>query len=382
MFRAIFYAFILLALLGDARIFLFVANRYVYAARRHPKTPNTLLIGFLPPLLIALTALFWPLGVWLDRMLTGSWLDLIDWSFILVKAGGAWLLIASSVGIFWIIDRIRILTSKPLPIEGVTTLDSTIAPYDLEITRHEVQIDDLPPVFDGYRIIFLSDTHVIPSMREYFREVVAQTRALDPDLILLGGDFITWERHIPLMSEALLDGLTARDGVYAVLGNHDYWSDAEKVTAALNARDVTVLTNRSTAIRRNDALLSLAGIDEVYRGNPDVEKAFARVDPSRPCIAFSHHPDIIDEVGNHRIDLLLCGHTHGGQIRIPFFGALMVPSVHEGLYLSGFHRVRNALMYVGRGIGAVPPIRILCKAELPLFTLRATPPDQRTSTSK
>ena len=71
------------------------------------------------------------------------------------------------------------LTNKPLPIEGVTTLDSTIAPYDLEISRHEVRIDDLPPVFDGYRIVFLSDTHVIPSAREYFREVVAQTRALD-----------------------------------------------------------------------------------------------------------------------------------------------------------------------------------------------------------
>jgi len=168
-----------------------------------------------------------------------------------------------------------------------------------------------------------------------------------------------------VMSDVLLDGLAARDGVYAVLGNHDYWSGAETIIAALRARGIETLTNRNVTIRDR---MTLAGIDEVYRGHPDVDAALRGAKPVR--IAFSHHPDIIDEIGEQQIDLLLCGHTHGGQIRLPLFGALFVPSVHEALYVSGFHRVRNTLMYVGRGIGGVPPIRVRCRAELPLFMLR------------
>ena len=358
LYRTIFYSFIVLALLGDARVFLFVANRYVFASRREENHPYERLIWAMPPLLVGLTALFWPLGIWIERMHTMTWLE---------ELAAAWLLIAATIGTYWIVDRIGMMFIRQMAIDGVQTLESTIAPFDLEITRHEVFIDALTADLDGYKIAFLSDTHVIPSRRAYFREVVAQTRALEPDLILLGGDLVTWERHVNVMSDVLLDGLTARDGVYAVLGNHDYWSGAETIIAALRARGIETLTNRNVTIRDR---MTLAGIDEVYRGHPDVEAALRGAKPVR--IAFSHHPDIIDEIGEQQLDLLLCGHTHGGQIRLPLFGALFVPSVHEALYVSGFHRVRNTLMYVGRGIGGVPPIRVRCRAELPLFMLRAT----------
>ncbi|HEX6179401.1 MAG TPA: metallophosphoesterase, partial [Thermoanaerobaculia bacterium] len=84
----------------------------------------------------------------------------------------------------------------------------------------------------------------------------------------------------------------------------------------------------------------------------------------------THHPDLIGELGTRRIDLLLCGHTHGGQIRVPFFGPIVVPSRYEAKYAAGFHRVENVLMYVSRGIGAIPPVRILCKPEIATFILR------------
>ena len=376
--RAIYYSFVLLALIGDVRIFLFVANRYVFASHREEENVYAKLIWFMPPLLIALTAFFWPLSVWIERLVTMQWFDRVvpdriedvAWSILIAKIGAGWLIIAASAGIFWIVDRIRVLSIGAIPIEGVRTLESTVTPFDLEITRHEVFIDALPPELDGYRIAFLSDTHVIPSRRDYFRDVVAQTRALDPDLILLGGDLVTWRRHIAVMSATLLDGLAARDGVYAVLGNHDYWSGAAEVIAALQARGIEMLTNRGIDVRRGEAKLTVAGIDEVYRGRPDPDAALRAAAKVR--VVVSHHPDIIDELEYQRIDLLLCGHTHGGQIRIPFFGPLFVPSVHEGLYVSGFHRVRDVLMYVGRGIGGVPPIRVMCKAELPSFVLRAT----------
>jgi hypothetical protein len=242
--------------------------------------------------------------------------------------------------------------------------------YDIEVTRHEVFIDDLPEAFDGYRIAFLTDTHVAGFVRRaFYREVVAQVNRFEPDLLLLGGDFVTWQRHIPLMADVLLADLTARDGVLAILGNHDYWAGADEVKAAMTARGVQFIINRSHVIRRNGAELPVAGIDEVYRGTPDVEATFANVKPG-PCIGVTHHPDAIDILDGRRIDLLVCGHTHGGQIRFPFFGAVVVPSRHESRYASGFHRVGGVLMYVSRGIGAIPPIRILCRPEVATFTLR------------
>jgi predicted MPP superfamily phosphohydrolase len=158
--------------------------------------------------------------------------------------------------------------------------------------------------------------------------------------------------------------------MYAVLGNHDYWANADGVIAAMTARGVRFVVNRSIAIRRGDDAIALAGIDEIYRGTPDINAAFERVDPTRPCIGLSHHPDIVDLLAERRIDLLVCGHTHGGQIRLPFFGALVVPSKHEGRYAAGFHRVGRVLMYVSRGIGSIPPLRILCKPEVATFVLR------------
>jgi len=189
--------------------------------------------------------------------------------------------------------------------------------------------------------------------------------------VLLGGDFVTWERHIPLMVEVLLTDLTERDGVYAVLGNHDYWANPKAVIEAMTARGVQFIINRSVPIRRGDGTISLLGIDEVYRGKPDLDAAFADVELAVPCLGLSHHPDIVDTLEGRRLDLLVCGHTHGGQIRFPFFGSVIVPSRHESRYASGFQRVGDVLMYVSRGIGAIPPLRTLCRPEVATFTLRS-----------
>lgn len=389
MLRPLFFSLLFLALVGDARIFLFVINRLVFGSHREEKAKLHWLLYAVPPLLLVLTLLFWPLHVWVRDLNRIS---------ILATIGSAWLVIAASVGIYWILDRIRTLRMPRPNMAGTRTLPSEIITarlrspererqpsmlsriahaagahndvYDLEVTKHEVEIANLPASFDGYRIAFLTDTHVASFMRrEFYREVVNQVNRFDPDLVLLGGDFVTWERHIPLMTELLLTDLSARDGIYAVLGNHDYWASADGVVAALTARGVRFIVNRSVAIRRADDVISLVGIDEVYRGKPDLDAAFSRVDGNVPCLGLSHHPDIIDLLEDRRIDLLLCGHTHGGQIRFPFFGSVVVPSKHEARYVSGFHRVEEVLMYVSRGVGAIPPLRILCRPEVATFTL-------------
>lgn len=406
MLRPLFFSLLVLALIGDARIFLFVMNRIVFGSHREEKSKLHFLLYAVPPLLLFLTLLFWPLHGWIrdaadnrlvERLAPES-VERMLWSLMWAKVGSAWLFLAAGVGAYWILDRIRTLRMPKRQVAGTNTLpplvitarqrsaERDVQPslvsrvfraagahndmYDLEVTRHEVTIDNLPASFDGYRIAFLTDTHVASfHRRNYFREVVAQVQRFDPDLVLLGGDFVTWERHIPLMAEVLLDGLTARDGVYAVLGNHDYWANADSVIAAMTARGVRFIVNRSVAIRRGEDVISLVGIDEVYRGNPDLDTAFARVDPHVPCLGLSHHPDIVDLLEDRKLDLLVCGHTHGGQIRFPFFGSVVVPSKHEARYAAGFHRVGEVLMYVSRGVGAIPPLRILCRPEVATFTL-------------
>lgn len=380
----------LLAIAGNARIGLFSLNRLVFAEKHESDRLKWGLVA-IPVVLLALAPLYWILVAdFRDGNLTG-----LGW------AGAVWLGLTVATGAYWLIDRGWHAT-HPKKVDGTHTLPSQIIRmrephvpfralrklgahndvYDLEVTRHEIVIPDLPPSFIGYQIAFMTDTHVAGFMRRaFYRECIEQINRREVDLVLLGGDFVSWKKDIPLMARVLLEDLQARDGVFAVLGNHDYWSDASAVVSAMTARGVRFLINESTTLRRGDAEIDLIGIDEIYRGDPDVKATFRNVPGNRPCIGISHHPDIIGLLGrDRRIDLLLAGHTHGGQIRLPFLGAIVVPSKHEGLYDAGFHRQRQVLLYVSRGLGSVPPIRILCPPELAVFTLirerRSESPDE------
>ncbi|HEY2830746.1 MAG TPA: metallophosphoesterase [Thermoanaerobaculia bacterium] len=383
MIRALYVAFILLALLGDVRIFLFFFNRFVYGSHREEKSPYAWLVWVVAPLLLALTLMFWPLSLWVGSIFSTRVIEEfaprrieeIAWSIVLAKIGAGWLLVAACAGIYWIVDRVRVLMRKDAQLAGTVTYKAPRVRrrylandlYDLEVTRHEIFIDDLPEVADGLRIAFVTDTHVAPFVRrDFYREIVQRVNGFDPEVVLFGGDFVSFRRHIPLAAEVLFEGLKATER-YAVLGNHDYWASADDVQRELGARGVKFLTNDAVLLR---GALPLVGIDEIYRGRPDVKKAFGDIDAAATCIAISHHPDVIDLVESRRVDLLLCGHTHGGQIRLPFFGPIVIPSRHEGEYASGFHRLRNVLMYVSRGIGAIPPVRVLCRPEVAMFTLR------------
>ena len=376
---ALLLVLLALGLVGNARIGLFILNRAVFKTREEKGDPMRWLLITIPPSLLLLTSLYW--FAWKEASedhLSGLGL-----------AGWIWALLTGAVGLYWIIDR-ALHNWNEVQTPGTRTLGSEVIRlrkahipfaflrrlgahndlYDLEISSHEVIVHDLDPAFQGYKIAFLTDTHVASFMRRgFYRVCVEQVRRAEPDLILLGGDFVSFRRHIPLMAELLLTGLEAHDGVWAVLGNHDYWSDPDGVVAAMTSRGVRFIVNRSVQIRREGATMDLVGIDEVYRGRPDLDAAFANADEKRPCLALSHHPDIVLKMGGRRVDLLVCGHTHGGQIRLPFFGPLVVPSKHEGRYAAGFHLEHGVRMYVSRGLGSIPPIRILCRPEIPVFTL-------------
>lgn len=255
----------------------------------------------------------------------------------------------------------------------------------VEVTEHEVHLAGLAASFDGLRIAQLSDIHMDEFTEPLFlRYLVARINRMQPDVVLLTGDFITsgaaskrFAIGAAWQCANILAGLKCRQ-VYAVLGNHDVDVDAKQVTAALKANGIAVLTNTCLPIERGGGRVWLAGVDDPVEGRPDPESAIPaaiRNVASEPVILMCHAPDYADylltrPVGK-AIRLMLSGHTHGGQVRLPFAGALQLPELGKN-YVEGWFRLGGMQLYVNRGIGTVGlPFRLDCPPEISLFTLRA-----------
>ncbi|MGA2538145.1 MAG: metallophosphoesterase [Terracidiphilus sp.] len=268
---------------------------------------------------------------------------------------------------------------------GLGLYSTAIARHWIEVTHRDIHLAGLAAAFDGLRIVQLSDIHMDEFTEPFFlREVIEHTNRLQPDLILVTGDFVSSEissRHFAIGSAwqcaNMLTALTCGQ-VYAVLGNHDVYVDPEAVTAALTANGIKVLTNACLPFERKGGRLWLAGIDDPLVGDPNPEKtipASIRDVPNEPVILMCHAPDYADDLLAHpagmSVDLMLSGHTHGGQIRLPMVGALQLPDMGKK-YVEGWFQLGRMQLYVNRGIGTVGvPFRFDCPPEISLFTLRA-----------
>jgi hypothetical protein len=240
----------------------------------------------------------------------------------------------------------------------------------LEMPVVEVPIRRLPGPFHGYTIAFLSDLHggsfcSAPLLRGVARRVAS----VRPDLVALGGDFIQYaDADIEDLGPAVGE-LRARDGVVAVPGNHEYYArDPDAVLARLGSFGAKVLRNEAIAIRREGATLWIVGADDGEAGRFDLDAALRDVENGDPRILLSHQPDALPLAARRGIDLVISGHTHGGQVRLPFVGAVIRHSrlgFDQGLYRDGGCR-----LYVGRGVGAaILPLRWNCPPEVPLVRL-------------
>lgn len=242
----------------------------------------------------------------------------------------------------------------------------------LVVERRDVGLRDLPPTFEGYRVAFLTDPHysaVVP--RWWIAKSVSAALELRPDLILLGGDYLSHSPRYAAGLAELLRPLTAPDGVFCVLGNHDHYVGAELVRRALHEARLTELRNTSVLIRRGAATLAVAGVGDLRFDAIDFDAALRGVPENVPRIVLSHDPDVFafwpPEL---RLDLMLSGHTHGGQAHLPFVGPPYVPSQFGFRYLSGAVREGDRQLYVSRGIGVITaPVRWGCPAELTLLVL-------------
>jgi uncharacterized protein len=247
---------------------------------------------------------------------------------------------------------------------------------NVEISRVEVKITDLPGEFRGLTVAQLSDIHHGPyTALDYISECVEIVNGLSPDVVALTGDFtFGGKRYIEPCVE-VLKVLKARIGVYAVLGNHDYYVGAGDVARALKRGGLDLLVDAKDRIELGGAKLWLLGVDDLLYGRTDINRLMRELPGGEPRIAFSHNPDFIEEFAIKRkhIDLMIAGHTHGGQIRFPLIGAPHISSEYGQRYAIGLNRKGAMQVYTTRGIGTILlPARLNCPPEIVLFTLRGT----------
>lgn len=243
----------------------------------------------------------------------------------------------------------------------------------VEVSRVDVKVANLPAAFDGLTIAQLSDIHHGPfTGLDYIRRCVEIANGLNPDLIALTGDFTYGGRKYIEPCAEVLCGLKARVGVYAVLGNHDYYAGASQVARALKNAGCNVLIDALDRIEHRGERLWLAGVDDLYYGATDVKRLLRDIPRESARVALAHNPDFIEEFAarSQHVDLMLSGHTHGGQIRLPLLGALHVSSSYGQQYVIGLNRKDEMQIYTTRGIGTVTlPARLDCPPEIVLFTL-------------
>jgi hypothetical protein len=277
------------------------------------------------------------------------------------------------------VSRRALLRRSALGMSAVLGSGSLLSAYGERqwprVVRVSISPAGLPPGLDGYTICQLSDLHRSYLVAESFlRRAVGVANALRPDLTVITGDFVSDRSHFAVSCGAALSGLRARDGVYGVLGNHDYWNeDPEAVSAAIQRSGIQLLTNRSVPLRRNGIAWHLCGVDDWWAGRPSLDAALASIPPEAFRILLCHEPDPADEAALRGIPLQLSGHTHGGQVLLPGRRPLVTPD-YGHKYPVGLRRVAGSAtqVYTNTGLGVIfPPIRINCPPEVTLITLRS-----------
>ena len=262
-----------------------------------------------------------------------------------------------------------------------------VEPYWVAVERVALTLPRLAPSFDGYRIVQISDLHLDGWMTpERLERIVDLVNEQEPDLVAITGDFVAVSTDYISGLPRPLGRLRASDGTVAVLGNHDHMNDADAVRQALSSAGVVDVSNAVHTIRRGGDVLHLCGVDSVMEGYDRLDEVLAILDNAEPgcAVLLAHEPDFADEsAATGRFDLQLSGHSHGGQVRLPFLKAPYVvpllsrlgysfvpPLIYE--YPSGLYEVGEMYQYTNRGLGVIyARFRFNCRPEVTVLTLQA-----------
>lgn len=232
-----------------------------------------------------------------------------------------------------------------------------VEPYILTVKTIQIKSEQLK----GTKIVFASDFHIKPYEKFRLEKIVKKINAQNPDLVLLGGDFVNGHKKgftLPIENIAdELQNIHSNYGVITVLGNHDNWQGKDEIIKALTNAKITILQNEN--IKINDKFF-VAGLEDIQTQNPDINMALKNT--SNPTILLTHSPDTFPDVPEN-VFLTLAGHTHGGQVVL--FRPILVPSIYGKKYAYGLNRENGKTLYTTRGLGSsILPVRFNCRPEI------------------
>ena len=251
-----------------------------------------------------------------------------------------------------------------------------LEPASLRVVQHRVVIPTWPKACSHLRVAVLSDLHIGSPFNglNHLKNIVELTNAAAPDLVLLPGDFVIQGvfggKFVPPESTAHeLANLRAPMGVYAVLGNHDWWLGAQRVQAAFESNLIPVLEDRSIVFTHAGCAINLVGISDFTEGPHNVSKALSSLSAALPTLVFTHNPDIFPALPPN-VTLTIAGHTHGGQVDFPVAGRPVVPSRYGERYAIGHIEEAGRHMFVSSGIGtSILPVRFRVPPEISLLQI-------------
>lgn len=243
---------------------------------------------------------------------------------------------------------------------------------DIKLRQVTLEFDNLPPLFDGYRILQISDPH-IDAMPEMPQRISQLIKAADVNLCVLTGDYrFRVHGNFARVSEAfdeLIPAISAEDGIVAILGNHD----SVEMVPMFESLGVRVLVNQTISISRDDSLLHVTGVDDAYYYYTDEARAALENAPPGFRVALVHSPELVIPAAVAGVDLYLTGHTHGGQVCLPGGIPLITHSLADKMFATGQWRLQNMTGYTSRGAGVSGlPVRFNCPGEVTVFTLKST----------
>lgn len=262
---------------------------------------------------------------------------------------------------------------------GISGYGVFVEPNWFKLETIHLKLPRLSRRFSGIRVVQISDIHMGGWMNlDRLQRVADLIVAQAPDVLLITGDFVIGHDHADISQQAV-DDLTAGLSrlansfpTFAVLGNHDYWTDAETVRRLLNSCGITDLTNTVFTLKRGDERLHLCGVDDIWEGDARLDDVIAQLSDESSAILMAHEPDFADtSAATGKFDLQLSGHTHGGQVVLPILGPPVLPYLGQK-YSSGLYKVGDMFQYTNRGVGmARLTIRVNCPPEITLFVLES-----------
>lgn len=276
-----------------------------------------------------------------------------------------------------IMSAVRILFHNPVGA-SIAGLSRIIYPRNggnwVDVSQVRLALPRISPEFDGYRIAQISDFHFGTWLTsKELEHAVSLVNEQEVDLVTITGDFVTY--HLQIFSEDLISilcKLHAPDGVVAVLGNHDHWSNPVEIRNILRQANIRELNNDVLSLTKGAGRLHICGIDDFMDGHDRLDQLLEKLPGDGAAILLAHEPDFAEiSASTGRFDLQISGHSHGGQIVFPWIGPLVLPS-YAHKYTSGLYRVNGMLQYTNRGLGTAElQVRLNCRPEITVFTIQS-----------